>query len=100
MELSKICISDADALVKICNAGYVRILGLLFEKVYIPEDVVCISHWEYIHLCIAANKFSFEDGQAIFEKINSMVRYPITVYIVRRESVGVMLIYIFRSRCY
>ena len=59
MEFSKVCISDADTLVKLCNAGYVRILGLLFEKVYI------------------------EDGQAIFEKINSMVRYPITVSFVQ-----------------
>ena len=42
-------------------------------------DIVCVTHWEYIFLCIAEKKLSFEDGQAIFENINALVSHPIGV---------------------
>ena len=36
---SEVCISDADVLIKICNAGHIGILGLIFEEVIIPSKV-------------------------------------------------------------
>jgi len=163
---SRVCISDADVLIKICNSGHLEILSLLFEQVIIPAkvyeevlrklrryrshltqaidkqlikiisfsqlkpiqrqgiesflesyrdsmddgelhatalanefsidlmliddrnairliknctEIICVTHWEYIHLCIASNKLAFEDGQAIFESINSTVTHPIGI---------------------
>lgn len=169
MIYSKVCISDADVLIKLCNAGHIEILGLMFEEVIIPEkvylevvkklehhkdhfvkvikeklikvmnlsdlelnqrqgidsflisyrdslddgelhatalanelgirlmltddrnatrliqfctDIMCVTHWEYICLCISEKKLSPQDGQAVFEKINALVSHPISVQFV------------------
>ena len=37
-------------------------------------DIMCVTHWEYIFLCIAEKKLSIEGGQAILWRVKMLSR--------------------------